>query len=197
MDANKNVTRIGRKGKAVDTAFQDPLSSLFEESLTWLQANYRSFCFFMERDIVWTLQTHMIEEAERRRLPVWIYDNHKLAGGKQVDLAIIKKDDSTLTAVEIKYEPDHHRATLDISAGKLFPSRVFWNSKKYGGVEPDIDRVRKFIAERVANHGFFILIDEGSHFTKMPLPEGATWMDWGPSPYSKARISLLRVRFPS
>jgi len=100
---------------------------------------------------------------------------------------------------QMRHVNDHNMSyiTLGISAGKLFPSRVFWNSKKYGGVEPDIDRVRKFVAERVANHGFFILIDEGSHFTKMPLPEGGTWMDWGPSPYSKARISLLRVKFPS
>ena len=179
----------------MDQDIQDSLSSLFAESLAWLQNNYRSYRFFMERDIVWMLQTHMVEEAKRQRLPVSIYDNHTIAVGKQVDIAIIKKDGSIDTAVEIKYEPDHQRADLDISAGKLLPSRVDWNTPKSGGVEPDIERVRVFVKKGLANHGCFVLFDEGSHFAKMPLPQGSVWINWGPSPYSKANISLLIVQY--
>lgn len=170
---------------------------LLEQALAWLKDNYKSFRFFAERDIVWTLQTHIFREAEIQKLPFKIYDNHKLAGGKQVDLAVLNMDNSADTVIEIKYEPDHHRAGLDISAGKLNPSKVFWNSRRYGGVEPDIDRVRKFVAQGVTKTGFCIFIDEGSHFSWRSSPEGSMWVDWGESPYSKARISVLTARFPS
>jgi len=169
---------------------------LFERALAWLKDNYNSFHFFAERDVVWTLQTHVLREAEIRKLPFRIYDNHKLVGGKQVDLAILNMDNSADTVMELKYEPDHHRAGLDISAGKLNPSKVFWNSRRYGGVEPDIDRVREFVAQGVAKIGFCIFIDEGSCFSRRLSPEGSRWVDWGESPYSKARISILTTRFP-
>ena len=32
---------------------------LFENTLNWLQENYFNFRFFTERDVVWTLQTHL------------------------------------------------------------------------------------------------------------------------------------------
>lgn len=172
-------------------------SNLFEVVLAWLKDNYESFRFFAERDIVWTLQLYMLREAEMRKLPVKIYDNHKLSKGKQVDLAILDKNDSADTVVEIKYEPDHTRAGLDISAGKLDPSRVYWNHQKYGGVEPDIVRIRSFVAQGITRIGFSIFIDEGSHFSCKPTQEGGKWEDWRQSPYSKARISVLIARFPS
>ena len=172
-------------------------SQLFEEALAWLKDNYKSFRFFAERDIVWTLQTHMMEEVEGLKLPLRIYDNHKLAWGKQADLVLLNPDNSADTTAEVKYEPDHHRADVDISAGKLNPSKVFWNSKTYGGVEPDIDRIRKFVTQGITRIGISIFIDEGSYHSWRSPPEGSKWVDWGQSPYSNARISVLIARFPS
>lgn len=169
---------------------------LVENALVWLKDNYKSFRFFAERDVVWTLQTHMLREAEMQKLPLKIYDNHKLAiFRKQVDLAVLNMDDSADTVIEIKYEPDHHRAGLDISAGKLKPSRVTWASRGFDTPVSDIDRVRRFVAQGVTKSGFCIFIDEGSHFSWKPSPEGSMWVDWGESPYSTARIFVLTTMF--
>ncbi len=172
------------------------LSQLFDDALVWLRDNYRSYHFFAERDIVWTLQTHMIREAQSRTQGLKIYDNHKLVKGKQADLVIISNDNSADTVAEIKYEPDHAR--LDITPGKLNPSKVFWKSKRYGGVEPDIVRVRDYVAQGLARTAMAVFIDEGSHFrSKRTAPEGSKWIDWGKSPYSEATVSVMIARFPS
>lgn len=172
-------------------------SQLFEAALGWLKDNYRSFHFFQERDIVWTLQIHMLKEIETSNLPFKIYDNHKLARDKGVDLAILDRGNATDTVVEIKYEPDHKRGGLDISMGKLNPSRVYWNSPRDGGVEPDVHRINQIVRQRTARTSFSVFIDEGSYFSSRPAPEGAKWENWGRSPYSQALISVLRARFLS
>jgi len=168
---------------------------LFEEAVNWLMSNYRLYNFFVERDIVWTLQTRIIAEARKQQVLLRVYDNHKLRGGKLVDLAVVDASNSPEIIAEIKYEPDHNRT--DISAGKLNPSRVFWNHPRFGGVEPDIARTREFVNQGMAKVGHFILIDEGSHFCGRPEPEGSLWVEWGKSPYSPAKISVLIARFPS
>jgi len=168
---------------------------LFENALTYLKDNYKSYHFFVERDIVWTLQLYMIKEVETQQLPFKIYDNHKFVKGKQADLVILNKDQSIDTLVEMKYEPDHMRANVDIFAGK-FP-RVYWNSKRDGGVEPDIVQVRSFVEQGFASLGFSIFIDEGSHFFRKTAPEGSMWVNWGQSPYSNKIISVLISKFTS
>jgi len=170
------------------------VTQLLENALTWLRDNYRSCRFFAERDIVWTLQMHMICEAESRTPRLNIYDNHKLLNRKQVDLAILSDRNTVDVVVEVKYEPDHRRT--DISPGKLKPSKVYWKSKRSGGVEPDIDRVREFVMNSGVRTGYALFIDEGSHFKLKPAPKDSHWEDWGESPYSKTRISVLIARFP-
>ena len=142
---------------------------LFEEALNWLRSNYGQHNFFAERDIVWTLQTHLIKEIKKQDLSLKVYDNHKVFERKSADLVVADESDSPEIIVEIKYEPDHKRA--DIWAGKLNPSKVFWNSSRDGGVVPDIVRVRKFVNQGIARVGYSIFIDEGSHFSKRAAPD--------------------------
>ncbi len=169
---------------------------LFEDAVNWLRSNYSCFNFFLERDIVWTLQTRIITEARKQQLPLSVYDNHKLPGSRRLaDLAIVNAGNSPEILVELKYEPDHNRT--DITAGKLNPSKVYWNHPRDGGVEPDIARAREFVNEGIARVGCSMLIDEGSHFSGKPAPEGSRWVEWGQSPYSQARISVLIAHFPS
>jgi|GEM_PF-4438921 len=33
---------------------------LFEEAFAWLREHYNGFCFYTERDVVWTVQNHLI-----------------------------------------------------------------------------------------------------------------------------------------
>ena len=172
-------------------------SQLFESALGWLNDNYSSFRFFQERDIVWTLQKHIFKEIEIFNLPFKIYDNHKLARGKEVDLAILDRDNAADTVVEIKFEPDHKRGSSDITVGKLNPSRVYWNSPRNGGVEPDVRRIRELVRQGTSRIGFSVFIDEGSFFSSRPAPEGARWENWGKSPYSQALISVLKAQFRS
>lgn len=41
---------------------------LFENTLNWLQENYFNFRFFTERDVVWTLQTHLQQQIVESKL---------------------------------------------------------------------------------------------------------------------------------
>ena len=172
----------------------EPISiQLFEEVVAWLEANYKSYHFFEERDIVWTMQTHMLSEIGKHNLDFKIYDNHKCVKDKHADLAILNGNLTIDTLIEVKYEPDHTRANIDIYS-KKFP-RVYWNNKRYGGVEPDIDRIRNLVRQGIAKTGYSIFIDEGSHFATKSEPEGSVWVEWGTSPYSNKKISVLVSKF--
>jgi len=164
---------------------------LFEEAVMWLKANYRYFRFFTERDIVWTLQLHLLEEIERQRLPLRVFDNHKMPNKRQVDLALLDRGTGSVhVAVELKYEPDHART--DISAGKLSPSKAFWDSNRNRGVVQDIDRIVNLIKSGHSKVGYVIFIDEGGHHSWREPPNDSIWDDsWGKSPYSGNTMAVL------
>jgi len=176
----------GKEGLRMNSAFQ-----LFEEAIMWLKANYRNFRFFNERDIVWTLQLHLLEQIESQHLPLKVFDNHKMQNKTQVDLAILEQGDgSILFVVELKYEPDHSRT--DVSAGKLFPSKVFWDSNRNHGVVQDIDRIVNLIKGGYSEVGYVAFIDEGGHHSWRKAPNKSMWDgSWGKSPYSEKTMAVL------
>jgi hypothetical protein len=167
---------------------------LFEEAIMWLRANYSHFRFFTERDIVWTLQLHLSEEIERQYLPLRVFDNHKMPNKTQVDLAILEQGaGSILVVAELKYEPDHNRT--DISARKLSPSKVFWDSDRNNGVVQDIGRIVNLIKGGYSEVGYVLFIDEGGHHSWREAPNESIWDgSWGKSPYSEKTIAVLRFK---
>ena len=104
---------------------------IFEEAMEWLKAHYGDYCFFMERDIVWILQTHIISLIRNKDLPYRLFYNFEMypenksrkkaelqsvdemkrkTPAKAADLVIFNDDRKIVeVAVEFKYEPSHER----------------------------------------------------------------------------------------
>lgn len=169
-------------------------SQLFEEAVQWLKDNYKTYRFFTERDIVWTLQLHLLEEINKQHLPLNVSDNQKMQNKTLVDLAILEQNTGSIPLVaELKYEPDHAR--VDISPGKLSPSKVFWDSERNHGVVQDIHRIENLIENGHSEVGYVLFIDEGGHHSWRKAPSGSTWeYSWGESPYSRNDISVLKLK---
>lgn len=146
---------------------------LSEAAVSWLKDNYMRFRFFTERDIVWTIQTRIIELIEKQTIGYRVFHNFPVIPGKTTDLAILSQDNSCEIAAEFKYEPAHSRKSVDIWPTK-FPV-VFWED----GVGKDIERIREFVSKCKAKAGYAILVDEGGYFAWRKPFEGGKWVDWG------------------
>lgn len=145
---------------------------LFENAILWLQENYGHFRFFAERDIVWTVQTHIIKLIEQQNLTCRIFHNFPVLPGKTADLAILRQDNSIEVAAEFKYEPSHGRKFTDILPTK-FPV-VFWED----GVGKDMERISEFVSKGRAEVAYLIFIDEGGYFRWREPFSGSEWIDW-------------------
>ncbi|MYC07487.1 MAG: hypothetical protein F4X57_10005 [Chloroflexi bacterium] len=148
-------------------------SDLFESAIEWLQQNYSNYRFYTERDIVWTVQTHLNSEITRHNMPHRVFNDYTLLQKRRADLVILNNNIVEIAA-EFKYEPSHNRnADLcgDIPKGK-FPV-VSWTE-----VEKDIHRVKDYVSSKYAKVAYSILIDEGKWFRRKPAPVGSEWIDW-------------------
>jgi len=162
-------------------------TELFESAMAWLRENYASLRFFVERDIVWTVQTHITKLIEEQSLPYRVFNEYPILPGKRrslcTDLAILNCHDPVEVAVEFKYEPSHKRSGIDIWPTK-FPI-VFWGDD---GVGKDVKRIQEFVAKGKASVAYSVFIDEGGHFChRVPHP-GSEWINWG------AGVWVLRSR---
>src|SRR5262245_58981578 len=146
-----------------------------EEALRWLQAHYDSFCFYQERDVVWTLQRHLVAEIRQRDLDLRVWNDYPMfregRRAEHADLVLQAAEGTIKVAAEFKYEPSHTR--LDIPRQKL--PVVFWGSE---GVAHDIRRVRRFVEEGKAETAYAVFIDEGSNFRHREAHAGSRWIDW-------------------
>jgi len=169
-------------------------SELVEEAFRWLQDRYDSFSFYQERDLVWTIQNHLVAEIRRRGLDLRVWNNYQIfregRRGESADLVLQAADGTIAVAVEFKYEPSHTRP--DIQRQKL--PAVFWGSE---GVAHDIERVRRFVAERKAEAAYAVFVDEGSHFRHREAHPGSRWIDWAASTPQSHRVALLWSRWPT
>jgi hypothetical protein len=151
-------------------------TELFENTLKWLRDNYAGFQFFLERDVVWTVQNRIIEQIKELALPYRIFNDYPMLPGKRrslsTDLAILGLDDSVEVAAELKYEPSHRRT--DLLASK-FPV-VFWGED---GVAKDLRRIQEFVAQSKAKVAYSVFIDEGGYFRNRQSHLGSEWIDWG------------------
>lgn len=152
-----------------------PAFELFEDALGWLRDNYASFCFFTERDVVWTIQTQIIKQINEGTLPYKVFNDYPMLKGNRrslsADLVILNSNDNVEVAVEFKYEPAHERGDVDILTQK-FPV-VTWDS-----VRKDVDRIYEFIAQGKARYTYAVFIDEGGFFCKRPAHLRSEWLEW-------------------
>ncbi len=161
---------------------------LFENAVAWLRRGYGSFRFFVERDVVWTVQTYIIRVLDEQALPYKVINDYPLLSGKRrsicTDLAILSPNGTVEVAVEFKYEPAHVRS--DIWPSK-FPV-VFWGREGVGG---DIERIQRFVSEGAARIAYSLFIDEGSYFRHRDPPPESKWIDWNTSVVPPHHVSVL------
>jgi hypothetical protein len=161
---------------------------LFEKTLEWLKDNYGSFRFFVERDIVWAIQTHLICLTKELGLPCKVFSDYPITPGKYrslcTDLAILNGSGIVEVAAEFKYEPAHTRD--DILPSK-FPV-VSWGKD---GVAGDVNRIQKFVTHRSAQAAYSIFIDEGGYFRHRKPHPGSEWLDWDVSVCGPNCVAIL------
>lgn len=175
--------------------FELVASSLFTEAMDWLRQHYEQFEFWVERDVVWTVQTHLRQLVAERGLPYQILNDYPmLAGARRVlsaDLVIREQETGAKWAAEFKYEPAHHRAEFLTMPGKL--PVVVWGTE---GVAKDVSRIRAFVDAGAASGAFAIFIDEGRYFRHRPPHPGSAWVDWHAARSGGAAPSVLWSRWP-
>ena len=155
----------------------DDASELLWKTLAWLRMTWWRHHFFVQRDVVWTVQKRLIEQAAARHRPYRVCHNHTMPDGKHVDLALIDYVGQVALAIEFQYEPDHER-TEDFTPGKLDPSVVDWND----GVGNDVERVCRFVRKGCAKRAVSVFFDEGGHFAHRKRHPGSRWDTGGPFP---------------
>lgn len=166
----------------------------FDRCLDWLRETYWEHRFFVERDLVWTLQKRLRLTLAEVDQSYRVFNDYPIMPGNRralcTDLAILRGQTVELS-VEFKYEPDHRRggATSEIWPTKLNPSVVFWGKD---GVLKDVDRCRKYVAEDRCESATSIFIDEGGLFRHRTPHPGTRWLDWT---YGDRSVALLIGRF--
>ena len=150
-------------------------SDLYEQALAWLRRNYTVYRFFVERDIVWTVQTYLQRRIDEDNLNYRLYNDYPMLPGRRrslsTDLAILNAANVVEIAVEFKYEPSHTRE--DILRQK-FPV-VSWGAD---GVGKDVWRIREYVMQRKAKAAYSILIDECGYFHVNAPHPGSEWQVW-------------------
>lgn len=142
-------------------------AALFEDAVAWLQRHYDKVEFWTERDIVWTVQTHLRQVITDRSLPWMPLNDYPMLPRPRrslsADLVIRDAVGEVLVAAEFKYEPSHDRIEFRAMPGKL--PVVFWGME---GVAKDVVRIRE-----------------------------AEWRDWKPTQPEGRSPSVLWARWPA
>jgi hypothetical protein len=171
-------------------------AALFEEAIAWLGEHYGEFEFWMERDLVWTVQSRLRKVIGYRGLPYEIFNDYPMLPGlrrsRSADLVIRATDRTVLVAAEFKYEPSHYRPEFLALPTSKFPI-VDWG---YEGVARDIARIREFVEVGGARAAFAVLVDEGRYFRHRQAHPGSEWRDWEPAGPVTYRPSVLWARWP-
>lgn len=166
---------------------------LFLETIDWLKESYSQHSFFMERDVVWTVQKRLIDEALRRNLPYRVFHEFGIMKKTKSDLVILGDRGVIEVAAEFKYESSRRRLCQDIwDTGGKFPV-VDWGKD---GVGRDVERVKRYVesgrhlsSPEPARIAFSLFIDEGGHFRNRPPYNGGRWERWG----GKVHVHILQT----
>jgi hypothetical protein len=170
--------------------------ALFAEAVAWLRDHYGQFEFWVERDLVWTVQTHLRRLVGERGLSYLVFNDYPMLAGPRrslsADLAIRDQRTGAMLAAEFKYEPGHRRPEFMAAPGKL--PVVVWGAE---GVAKDVARIRAFVEAGAASVAFALFIDEGRHFRHRPAHPDSTWVDWDAAAPGAAAPSVLWSRWPA
>jgi len=157
--------------------------------------NYQQFEFWVERDLVWTLQTRLRRLVSERGLPFTVLSDYGMLPGPRrslsADLAIRDASGRVLVAAEFKYEPSHQRPEFRDQPGKL--PVVFWGAD---GVAKDVVRIRQFVEAGTTRAAFAMFLDEGRHFRNRAPHPGSEWRDWAPSGPGSPAPAVLWSQWP-
>jgi hypothetical protein len=171
-------------------------AALFEEAIVWLGENYGEFEFWVERDLVWTIQSRLRKVIGDRGLPCAVFNDYPMLPGprraRSADLVIRGPSATVLVAAEFKYEPSHRRPEFLILPANKFPI-VDWGNE---GVAKDIARLREFVELGGARTAFAVFVDEGRYFRHRPPHPGSEWWDWASAKPADHQPSALWARWP-
>jgi len=88
----------------------------FRRTLDWLREHFGEFRFFVERDLVWTLQQRLETELGAAGTRLRVFNDFPVQRGKRgprrgicADLAVVDAAGNALLAAEVKFEPAHAR----------------------------------------------------------------------------------------
>jgi len=140
---------------------------LFEDSLDWLNQHYKEYRFFTERDIVWTVQVHLMDAIANSLPSHQVHCNYPVLADQckcLADVAVLDNTDTVPLAAEFKYEPDQSRDDTLPSKSPV----VLWKE----GVCQDVARGQRYGANHAAEAVVSVFIDEGSCFRRKDPPRG-------------------------
>jgi hypothetical protein len=183
----------------MDNPNQIPAETLFREAMEHVKLNYKSFCFFAERDSVWTVQKKLITLASANFARYQVINEYRMPqipgiARSKVDLVVIHKTTEVSNAVpvelavEFKYQWKRGRPhVLD----RKFPL-IFWSGKS--SVLADIEKASGYCEKGLAKCAIAILIDEDGYFHNNH-PEEPTehseWQEWKISAETLAPVWVL------
>lgn len=134
--------------------------------------HYSDYHFFVERDVVWTLQSHLIGGIKEARAPYLVFNDYPILPGIRADLVLVDQHTNRIeVAAEFKYEPSHQRK--DILPSKL--PVVFWGDD---GVGKDVKRVHEFVRLGKVQTAYAVFVDEGGAFHHRQPHPGSRWISW-------------------
>jgi hypothetical protein len=158
------------------TALQHEARTLILDALAWLRSSYPQHGFYVERDLVWTLQKWLDREITARALGLRVLNDYGVEPGPRRslsgDLVLLPVDSPTpLLVAEFKFEPSHERGDID---PKKLPV-VGWH-----GVVKDVDRIRRWVESGLTAEGLAVFVDEGGYrHARRPALDDSTWEHWG------------------
>jgi hypothetical protein len=174
-----------------DEEFAGAAVGLLLDGLGWVREHYRQFEFWVERDLVWTLQTRLRRVARERELDFLVLGDYPVLAGTRrtvcADLVIRDRQSGAMVAAEFKFEPSHERTDFLAMPDKL--PAVQWRGD---GVAKDIALIKTFVDDGAVDAAFAVFVDEGRYFRHRPAPPGSAWVDW-----DDAGPSILWTRWPA
>jgi len=169
----------------------DTAERVFLDALHWLGAHYGERAFYVERDIVYTVQSKLNDLVVERGLPLTVYNDFPMLAGQRrhlsADLCLVERNGLVAVAAEFKYEPCHQR--LDVLKTKL-PVTVWAEILK------DTARVRDFVEATKTPVGYAICIDEGNYLARRDLSIYDQQLSWAAAPRHTHPVTALDHRNP-
>jgi hypothetical protein len=164
---------------------------LFLAALVWLGETYGERIFYVERDVVFTLQRRLREAVDELGDDSRVYNDYPMLPGARrslsADLVLLAPDGRVSVAAEFKYEPCHNR--LDVLKNKL-PVTV------WADIVKDTVRCADFVAAGKADVAYAICIDEGGYLGRRDLSVWADRRRWSGQPHHHHPVDVLIHRQP-